>query len=275
MKKQNGITLISLVVTIIVLVILSSVGIYLALGNNGILNKAEYAKNETTKQTATEKMNLKITNMQIEKYAKEQRMPTLQEFADGLCMDNEVEYVKLQSKKVATLDKIEVGEADSIFTKLKEYLYEFEINSSLQLSSVDGIKVATTNNNNNNLSSYDIIFEFDSNDSSKCSNAIGTYNLSLGAGKNSIDEYKMIIVFSQGSYGETEVSNVIWNFPDEKITKKNYAETYPPSAGLGKYYQYCNAASLGSSCYYIRYSFFDASFEISDIGYENRMGSKS
>ena len=145
MKNRKGITLISLVITIVVLVILSTVGIYLTLGNNGILNKAEQAKSETTKQAATEKMNLKITNMQIETYAEEQRMPTLQEFSDGLCEDNEIEYVELQSKKVGSLSKIEVGDAESIFTKLKEYPYEFEINSSLQLASIDGIKVATNN----------------------------------------------------------------------------------------------------------------------------------
>ena len=144
MKNKKGITLISLVITIVVLVILSAVAIYLTLGNNGILNKAEQAKNETIKQTATEKMNLKITNMQIEKYAEEQRMPTLQEFADGLCEDDEIQYVQLQSKKVGSLSKIEVGEAESIFTKLKEYPYEFEINSSLQLASIDGIQVAAS-----------------------------------------------------------------------------------------------------------------------------------
>lgn len=145
MKNKKGITLISLVITIVVLIILLAVAIYLTLGNNGILNKAEQAKNETIKQTATEKMNLKITNIQIEKYAEEQRMPTLQEFADGLCEDNEIQYVQLQSKKVGSLNKIEVGQANSIFTKLKEYPYEFEVNSSLQLSSIDGIQVATSN----------------------------------------------------------------------------------------------------------------------------------
>ena len=98
-KQEKGITLISLVITIVVLIILSSVGIYLTLGNDGILNKAKEAKNETIKQAATEKMNLKITNIQIEKYGKEQRMPTLQEFADGLCEDDEIQYVELQSKK--------------------------------------------------------------------------------------------------------------------------------------------------------------------------------
>jgi len=147
MKSIKGITLISLVITIIVLIILSSVGIYLSLGENGIFNKVEYAKNETTKQTATEKINLKITSIQIGTYGDEQRMPTLQEFADELCVDNEIEYVELQSKKVAALEKIEVGNASSIFTKLKEYPYEFEINSSLQLAAIDGVQVATNNSN--------------------------------------------------------------------------------------------------------------------------------
>lgn len=89
-------------------------------------------------------MNLKITNKQMETYAQEQRMPTLQQFSDELCEDNEIEYVELQSKKVGSLNKIEVGESESIFTKLKEYPYEFEINSSLQLASIDGIQVGVT-----------------------------------------------------------------------------------------------------------------------------------
>lgn len=145
-NKQKGITLVALVITIVVLVILSAVGIYFALGNNGILNKAKEAKNETLKQAATEKINLKITSIQIETYGKEQRMPTLQEFSDRLCEDDEIQYVVLQSKKVGSLEKIEVGNASSIFTKLKEYPYEFEINSSLQLASIDGIEVVNDTN---------------------------------------------------------------------------------------------------------------------------------
>lgn len=145
LKSSRGMTLLALIVTIIVLVILSAVGIHFVLENNGILNKTKEAKNETLKQAATEKINLKITNAQMETYVKEQRMPTLQELSDGLCEDDEIQYVKLQSKKIGSVSKIEVGEAESIFTKLKEYPYEFEINSSLQLESIDGIKVATNN----------------------------------------------------------------------------------------------------------------------------------
>lgn len=147
MKRNKGITLLSLIITVIILIILSLVTINLILGKEGILNRTEEAKNENLRQTATEKMNLKITNIQIGKYAEEQRMPTLQEFSDGLCEDNEIQYVELKSQKIASLSKIEVGNAESIFTKLKDYPYEFEINSSLQLASVDGIKIATNESN--------------------------------------------------------------------------------------------------------------------------------
>ncbi len=147
-KSNKGITLISLVVTIIVLIILASVSISLIFAeNNSLIGNAKEGVNKTKEQIATEKINLKITNSQMNSYATSQRMPTLQELANDFCEDSEIQYVTLESKKVASLEKIDVGEATSIFTKLKEYPYEFEINSSLQLASIDGVKISkdTTN----------------------------------------------------------------------------------------------------------------------------------
>ena len=46
-KNKNGITLISLVVTIIVLLILSGISISMLSGNNSILKQATQAKEET------------------------------------------------------------------------------------------------------------------------------------------------------------------------------------------------------------------------------------
>ncbi len=144
MKNKKGITLISLVITIIVLIILASVAIYLSLGNNGIYTRTKQAKESTNKQTATEIINLKITNCQINKYAEKQEMPTLQELSDVLYEDNEIQYVALESK-VADKEKVTVGNKTSIFTKLNQYPYEFEINSSLQLASINGVKIANNN----------------------------------------------------------------------------------------------------------------------------------
>ena len=68
-KRNKGITLIALVITIIILLILAGVTIMTLTGENGILNSAKTAREENNKATATEEMNLKITNVEISKYA--------------------------------------------------------------------------------------------------------------------------------------------------------------------------------------------------------------
>lgn len=140
-RKIKGITLIALVITIVILLILSGITIVSLTGENGLLKRAQVAKDTTNKNQAAETMNLKITNIQISSYAENQELPSLQYVADKLCEDNDMEYVLLESKKTASLDKIIVSEGKSIYTKLKEYPYEFEINSSLQLASINGVKV--------------------------------------------------------------------------------------------------------------------------------------
>lgn len=120
------------------------------LGENGIINRTKTAKDENEKATATETMNLKITNVQISKYAEEQRMPTLKELADNFCEDNDFEKV-IEKTEVGSLTKISNENPTAIIAKLKAYPYEFEINSSLQLASIDGIRIATTNSNEGNI----------------------------------------------------------------------------------------------------------------------------
>ena len=149
-KKNKGITLVALVITIIVLLVLAGITIA-QLKGNGLFDKAIRAKDESEKQAATEKMNLKITEAEMSSWEKEKRMPTLQELANEFCKneDDEFEYVLTTSKKTASkLGDIVV--TDSIFTKFKEYPYEFEIDSSLKLASIDGVKISNDNNEKNN-----------------------------------------------------------------------------------------------------------------------------
>lgn len=58
MKKQNGITIISLVVTIIILIILAGVSINLILGENGIITIAKQAKENTELAKIEEEIRL-------------------------------------------------------------------------------------------------------------------------------------------------------------------------------------------------------------------------
>lgn len=60
MKKQNGITLIALVITIIVLLILAGVSIAMLTGDNGILTKANESKTATSKAEVMEKVNMEL-----------------------------------------------------------------------------------------------------------------------------------------------------------------------------------------------------------------------
>lgn len=145
MERKNGITLIALVITIIILLILAGVVLTFAIGKNGIINNAEIAGEEANKQTATEKINLKITTVQMNSYAKKQEMPTLKELSLALKEDNEIDYVTEKSKIAGT--KYEVGEEPTtIYTKLKDYKYEFEIDSLLRIASINGIKIANNDN---------------------------------------------------------------------------------------------------------------------------------
>lgn len=146
LKSQKALTLISLVITIIILLILAGITITTLTGKNGILEKSQHSSDETNKQTATEIINLKITNIQIATYSKKQQMPSLQELADGLCEDesNEIQYVVTKNPNEANLEKIEIGTAKSIFTKLKDYPYVFEIDSSLRLASIDNVRVPSS-----------------------------------------------------------------------------------------------------------------------------------
>ena len=60
-KNTNGITLITLVITIIVLLILAGVSIAMLTGQNGILTQAQNAKTATEQASAKEKIELAVT----------------------------------------------------------------------------------------------------------------------------------------------------------------------------------------------------------------------
>ena len=58
MKKQNGITLISLVISIIVMLILAGVSINAIVGENGVLTKAQNAKLSSEEAARLEELEL-------------------------------------------------------------------------------------------------------------------------------------------------------------------------------------------------------------------------
>ncbi len=129
------------------LLILAGVTLVTLTGKNGILGKANKANNETDKKTAEEKLNLKITNIQMDNYIEKQQMPTLKEVSISLGEDEEIEYVVEKSKVATTEYDVPSQNPSAIYTKLNEYPYEFEIDSKLRLAAVDGVKIEDNEEN--------------------------------------------------------------------------------------------------------------------------------
>ena len=67
MKQEKGITLLALVVTIVVLIILATVAINFAFGDNGIVSYADKAKFETEIASAREQIELVLSEAGVEK----------------------------------------------------------------------------------------------------------------------------------------------------------------------------------------------------------------
>ena len=106
-------------------------------------------------------------------------MPTLKELSEVLRNDTEIAYVTEKSQIAST--KYEVGENPiSIYTKLNKYPYEFEINGKLQLASINGVKIASTNGDTN------ILYERSDEDN------VETRTLTLN---DSISNYKRIKIY--------------------------------------------------------------------------------
>ena len=61
MRSQKGITLIALVITIIVLLILAGVSIAMLTGQNGILTRANDAKEDTAVAEVVERINMELS----------------------------------------------------------------------------------------------------------------------------------------------------------------------------------------------------------------------
>lgn len=105
MKKNNGITLIALVISIIVLLILAGVSIAMLTGENGLIKKAISAKEETEQAEIDEKGKLAETNEKIEKYVTN-RDGSITIDSDKL---NEMIEAKVQEQYTYSLEEKKVG----------------------------------------------------------------------------------------------------------------------------------------------------------------------
>ena len=67
-KSRNAITIISLVITVILLIILAAIVINLSIGENGLLDKAKYAKEKYINEQAKEEQEILLASNSMDQY---------------------------------------------------------------------------------------------------------------------------------------------------------------------------------------------------------------
>ena len=129
--QQNGITLVALVITIVILLILAGVVIS-QLMESGLFNKTNMAKTETDKRKAFEELNLLVLEVQTEK----EGSATLQDVVNKLQEDTNNEYaVYLDVASITnTVPKI-TDSTESIYVIYKGF--KFKIDNKLQVTIID------------------------------------------------------------------------------------------------------------------------------------------
>ena len=140
-RRKRGITLIVLLVTILILIILAGVTI-VSLKNTNLLNNTIKARKKSDYETANELMKIKLSAIELDYKLHGKGLSKLQFTADRLCEDDDIEYVLTEGRKESSIAKIKLAQnVTKIYTKLKKYNYEFEINNNIQIASINGKKV--------------------------------------------------------------------------------------------------------------------------------------
>ena len=120
-KKEKGITLIALVITIIVLLILAGVSIATLTGDNGLLQKSAEATEQTEQSTEKEGVGLAVTDAKIGNTGYEELNQTnLQDAID-----------KHFGPSVATIIDNKDGSFTVIFGEPSNRIYEIELDGSI------------------------------------------------------------------------------------------------------------------------------------------------
>ena len=111
MKKQRGITLIALVITIIVLLILAGVSISAIMGENGIIKRAEQARDKTRKSQIEEQIELYKTEREMAKITGDEYR-SIDEFVNDL--ESSGIITSEEKEKIIANKEITIGDGGTI-----------------------------------------------------------------------------------------------------------------------------------------------------------------
>ena len=157
MKKSNGITLIPLIVSIIILLILAGISIHFLIGNNSVINKMFTSKEEHIIQEIREKLNVELQNIISDNVENGINNSQAQSLTDFQKKQNKEDYIAVkkndkyciyyQGKYRFEIEEKSNGDQEVVF-KAKEF---FDPNSIVQLSFINQTLTTTYNENSHDI----------------------------------------------------------------------------------------------------------------------------
>lgn len=167
MKKYNGITLISLVITIILLIILAGIAINLSIGENGLFSKTKYVKEEYLNAQENEKEQINSLYSQMLIATNENSKITINIEELNKIIDEKVnekinrlisQPLKHEEKYKFTSSEISQGATNKHYTVEDDGIYYVEIYAETG-DTVSNIQTLICYNGNNISGNYDRVGE--------------------------------------------------------------------------------------------------------------------
>lgn len=141
--RARGITLIALVITIIVLLILAGISIAMLTGENGILTKANEAKQKTENSSLLEELRLQVFEKETSQEANEMDMEIyLKQKGILKNEENEVDLSKMSTEY--SLGKGNFTDGDVYYIKDGSLYYKAKDGSETNIGKVFAVEVALT-----------------------------------------------------------------------------------------------------------------------------------
>lgn len=147
-KNDNAITLVTLVVTIIVLLILAGISISMLTGDNGILTKAQQAKEEQKLGEALENIKLELQSAQTEIISQSQKVNF---YNVGTILENKGYVCEYTSSPIASLDPI--AYTNFSYMKVSKDNFTFVIDQNMKIVYKPEILIGGSSGSNSSTNS--------------------------------------------------------------------------------------------------------------------------
>ena len=277
-KSISGITLVALVVTIVILLILAGITIATLFGENGIINKAQKAKEDTEKSTKNELDALNSLEDEMEDVIKGDKNEWIQpdplkpEITNGeitLKIGDYVDYDCTTSNETYTSAKEKTGYTVDQLFKSNEYEYGWRVlgvdksTKQLQLISEDFVPLTGGEDRGNRIGQYYCLkgqsgYENGVEELNRICSIYGTGQGATGARSVNVEDIDRITGYNPNNIGVKDPNKTGsgTKYQANKIDEYGNDVKYT-LLSTGVKYEPTNSGASGTSTSYKQFTYYD------------------